>query len=158
MASTDSLTGLLTRRSMLRELEEAVSTGEKFALLLMDIDDFTFFNDRYGHECGDMVLLQCASTIKSLLRREDDVARWGGEEFLILLRNVQEKEATNFADMIRQKIYKQPVTYKDIQLSVSVTIGVAMYGYQSTIEETIHQADRALLVGKANGKNRVEII
>ena len=89
LAGTDSLTGLLNRRHMRQRIDIEMArferTGKSFALVMADIDDFKSFNDRHGHECGDRVLVSVANLMKESLRRRDQLARWGGEEFLMLL-------------------------------------------------------------------------
>lgn len=157
MASTDSLTHLLTRRRMFVYLKKAIQQKQNFYLLLVDIDNFKQFNDNYGYEYGDTVLTSCAKVMQDLTQEEDSVARWGGEEFLVLLRNTDKEGAIAFAENLRSRIKTNKVPCGDLKLSVSVTIGVAAYEDNEEISVTISNAGKALRAGKSKGKNSVKM-
>ena len=155
----DTLTHLLNRRSMDNYLQAAhkhAKTGETtFCLLLMDIDNFKKVNDTYGHDCGDEVLKYVAGAVSSGVRKDDNVFRWGGEEILVLL-NVDEAKAIATAERIRQDIAGATVNYRgEVQVRVTVTIGVSAYQGGISIQDMMDDADAKLYYGKRHGKNRV---
>lgn len=158
IASHDPLTQLLNRRSMevhLRKaMEQAKKSGTQFCVILGDIDDFKKVNDTYGHECGDKVLILVADMIRSHMRPEDSVCRWGGEEILLLI-NGAETVATALAEKIRASIEQASVTEEGTQVSVTMTFGVASYVPGFKINKLIQLADNNLYIGKNNGKNQV---
>lgn len=159
LANTDPLTGLLNRRSMMKALSEIdikyLSQNIKFSLILIDIDNFKVLNDKYGHECGDLVLKKICSEIKNTLRQDDVVCRWGGEEILILLPKTEINDAKNVANKIRKKIEDMSCKYKDYNVKVTLTAGVSCAAEGYSISDLINQADTCMYKGKASGKNRV---
>lgn len=158
-ARTDPLTQLSNRRDMLEKIEAEKHRFERsqkpFTLVIGDIDDFKLFNDRYGHDCGDFVLITIARMMKENLRKQDTVARWGGEEFLILLPETEAPGGKILAEKISAIIASQALEYKTIPLSVSLTFGIDTYNYQDmrSIDDCIRMADHALYEGKKQGKN-----
>ncbi len=160
IANFDPLTHLLNRRSMNSKLKEAMREAEqnnkKFSLLMIDIDDFKKVNDTYGHDCGDKILVLVADIIESNVRESDEVARWGGEEILVLVK--QDLEVAQIvAERIRKDMNEKKRLDKDIEINLSVTIGVAAYKGKQTLQELIQEADRNLYYGKNHGKNQVII-
>lgn len=155
----DTLTHLLNRRSMDNYLNEAyrqASTGKTtFCLLMMDIDDFKRVNDTYGHDCGDEVLRSIAHIVSTGVKKDDSVFRWGGEEILVLLKtDLSRAEAA--AERIRFDVAKDPIKYQeDIEVPVTITIGISPYVAGTTIKKMMEDADAKLYVGKHNGKNQV---
>jgi diguanylate cyclase (GGDEF)-like protein len=162
LAIKDPLTGLYNRRYMIERLHELENRYELnnslFSVIMCDIDNFKIINDRYGHDCGDFALLKIAELLARTCREEDDLARWGGEEFMILLPDTDRTTAYAFAERIRQEIDASILQYENIDLKITMTFGVAEYGETLGIEGTIKNADRALLQGKAAGRNRVVVI
>ncbi len=162
ISSVDPLTGLRNRRSMLGfiedALQEAKSKGVLFSLAIGDIDNFKMVNDTYGHNIGDDVLIMVSNTIKDNLPENATLCRWGGEEFLLLIKS-PESVAVPQVDSIRDAITKQSIKVelpdKDIDLSVTMTFGVSQYIYGFDINKVIACADDYLYKGKAFGKNRV---
>lgn len=158
MAHKDPLTHLLNRRSMNIHLQQCMErqkrTGQRFSLILGDIDDFKKINDTYGHDAGDFVLVTIAERITQSLRDGDVVCRWGGEEILILINDPLDI-AANAAERIRKKIADSPVSYKGMEIHVTMTFGVceSIPGYR--LEDLIQQADEHLYTGKKSGKNIV---
>lgn len=155
----DTLTHLLNRRSMDNYLQAAyrqAKTGKAvFCLMMMDIDDFKKVNDTFGHDCGDAVLRSVANTVSCGVKKNDNVFRWGGEEILILL-NTDEERAVAAAERIRKDIAKDPINYRDeVDVSVTVTIGVSAYKNGASIQDLMDDADRKLYYGKHHGKNQV---
>lgn len=161
-SSMDPLTGLLNRRSMGECLDIAVqntkSTGELFTIIIGDIDNFKMVNDIHGHNVGDDVLKMVARTIKETLPDKSILCRWGGEEFLVLIRK-PENEAIPDIEAVRYAItqvttkVEKPDGY--IDLGVTMTFGMSQYIHGFTIDQVISVADENLYKGKSNGKNRV---
>ena len=158
-ANYDTLTHLLTRRSMNNYLQEAyrqANTGKSsFCLLMADIDDFKKVNDTYGHDCGDEVLKYVTQTISTGVKKTDTVFRWGGEEICILLK-ADEEHALEAAERIRNDIAQDSVNYRnEAQVSVTVTMGISPYRDGMTVQAMMDDADAKLYWGKKHGKNQV---
>jgi len=160
-ARTDPLTGLPNRRDIYEKIiyeQKRISrVGKMFSLVLCDIDDFKFFNDNYGHDCGDYVLIELSALFGSLLREQDSIGRWGGEEFLILLPQTTRDGAVILSDKIRENISSGDFVFNGEKLSVTLTFGICSYSEGMTVSECLKKADDALYRGKRGGKNRVEI-
>ncbi len=159
LASTDALTGVLNRRRM-RELLDAQANlaerhGSEFALIMADIDRFKAFNDTYGHAFGDRVLHDVASIITDRLRQYDTVARWGGEEFLVMLPDAGTDGARSVAETIHKAVERYAVDHHGRNVGVTITLGVASHVPGASVEDTIRRADEALYRGKQAGRNRV---
>lgn len=161
LARTDPLTKLFNRRYFLEKLEEeknrCARSVKPFSIVLIDVDHFKAFNDSYGHNCGDFVLQSIASTMKETIRKQDIIARWGGEEFIILLPETSIEGCKIVAEKIKQKIATQVYTYQEKDLSVTITAGIAMHNNDYSIDECIKKADDALYKGKKHGRNEVVI-
>ncbi len=159
LAERDELTGLRNRRSGMNRLQiesaRAKRSGSPFCVAIGDIDFFKNFNDAYGHDTGDKVLQRVAATMESELRLEDMAARWGGEEFLVLLSGDELKAATEALDRIRLAVSSQSIAAKGARLRVSVTFGVAEYVAGERHEDLIARADAAMYTGKAAGRDVV---
>lgn len=159
MANIDPLTELPNRRYMQKRMEDEKArserSGKPFALIMSDIDDFKMFNDNHGHECGDYILVQISKLISSMLRKQDIVSRWGGEEFLFLLPETGRKGAVKTADKIRDSIDSADFEYIGNNLHLTMTFGIAECRGYDEIKERIKAADTALLLGKNKGKNNV---
>lgn len=159
LANTDPLTALFNRRSMealLRAEEERHSLGgPAFSILLADIDHFKMINDRYGHRFGDGVLRAVADLLKRSLRAGDHIARWGGEEFLLLLPDTPVHVAMDVAERMRHALSQIRIDEADVSVQITITLGVAQYRPVDTLEDCICRADSALYRGKESGRNRV---
>ncbi len=160
-ATHDHLTGLLNRRGLQSRLETALEqatiNNQPLSLLLMDIDHFKQFDDHYGHATGDVCLEQVAQCLKQHIRSGDLAARFGGEEFVVILPNTDEHNALSVAESLRQRIGQ--VQVHAVPLPISVTIGVACQrrGHAQTQQALLQAADQALYRGKESGRNRVEL-
>lgn len=157
IAYYDPLTGLLNRRSMdkyLRTVWNKASAEKPFCLLMVDIDDFKKVNDTYGHDFGDRVLKTVSALISGNVRETDYICRWGGEEFLVLLRTSMEY-AREIAEFIRCSVEEETVCNDAVQIQVSITIGIAQYHVGATVQSLIQEADERLYYGKRHGKNQV---
>ncbi|MCP4119250.1 MAG: diguanylate cyclase [Desulfobacteraceae bacterium] len=160
-ASRDPLTGLFNRRGFLERVESerirAVRTQKMFAVFLGDIDFFKRINDQYGHDIGDLALVGVAEALRTSVRQVDCVGRWGGEEFIALLPETGIDHAVMVAERVRKQVEEMVVETGNGPIKVSITIGVACFAEDRTVDECIGLADAALYRGKEKGRNRVEI-
>ena len=164
LSITDPLTGLLNRRYLEERLSEELerSKRHRFAMsfLMVDIDDFKTYNDRHGHQAGDVALQMAAQCMKSALRAADVASRYGGEEFSILLPQTSAQEAKVIAERIRRKVERTQFPHGKSQPlgAVTVSIGISSFGPQAdTPASVIYAADQALYAAKNRGKNCVEV-
>ncbi|RMF95933.1 MAG: sensor domain-containing diguanylate cyclase [Candidatus Schekmanbacteria bacterium] len=161
VAITDELTGLFTLRHFHTRLEEQIGTfnryGQKFSLLMLDIDDFKNVNDTYGHPAGDSVLIQAAKIIKQSIRDVDLAFRYGGEEFTVILPETGKNAAKVVAERIRRNIADAEFELDDYpSISVTVSIGAsACPSDGTTMKDIVLASDKALYKAKNEGKNRV---
>lgn len=159
MAFTDPLTSLRNRRSILESVARDVikqrRDGRPLSFVLCDVDHFKAVNDQHGHDAGDMVLKAVASVLRSGVREVDHAARWGGEEFLLLLPETSLTDATIVANRLREAVAALNVASQDGPLSVRMTFGVSTLRPDESIERVIERADQALYQGKHAGRNRV---
>ena len=158
MAITDELTGLYNRKALdmffTTLVLEQIRKPDGLALLFLDIDHFKQVNDKYGHLTGDAVLKHLAALITTRLRKTDIICRWGGEEFLFLLKECSPKIAYNMAEELRLSIMNNPLCYQDIEVAITVSIGIASYQAQDSRETMFARADKALYQAKSNGRNQ----
>lgn len=159
-ANYDPLTRLLNRKSFDKYISEAFervhSQGADFSVLMCDIDDFKKVNDTYGHDGGDAVLIEISNRLKNILRADDVIFRWGGEEIIILVSGGA-KTAKAVAERCRVRVADQGIPWKDYTINVHITIGVCAYFQGATKDTMIEKADANLYIGKKNGKNQVVI-
>jgi len=160
LARTDPLTGLSNRRDILEKIQNEIIRFERnrkpFALIMGDIDNFKAVNDRYGHDCGDFVLMSLANEIRSMLRKQDIIGRWGGEEFLIFLPETDLDGGQLISEKIREKITDAIYCEEDgPPISITMTFGVAVYDRPMHIDQCIKLADLAMYKGKKRSKNSV---
>ena len=160
LSLTDGLTGLWNRRQfelrVAQELERAARFGERFALVIIDLDNFKRVNDTYGHLVGDAVLVATAERLVEGTREVDTVARFGGEEFVLLLPQTELPGALKVAEKVREEVAGQPVETDAGPLAVSLSAGVACHPDDgTTLAQLLAAADGALYRAKAAGKNRV---
>ncbi|MFN2340859.1 MAG: diguanylate cyclase [Halanaerobium sp.] len=157
MSRTDNLTKLPNRRHILEKINEEIVRQKRhhnpFSIIMGDIDHFKKFNDTYGHKIGDQVLEKVASLIKEEKREEDFAARWGGEEFLILLPETNIEQAYVTGERIRKEIMNMEYKANNKQLKITLTFGITEYDLDLSIEENINRADKALYQGKKQGRN-----
>lgn len=159
-AITDPLTGLLNRAAYVQALEKSWMSWESnntpSTILVWDIDHFKMINDRHGHAAGDKVLQSVASKLKSGASKEDIIARFGGEEFVMLLTNKTLEEGMRLAENIRELISNTDFTYKNVSLQVTISCGVASFVTEDTPTTLFDRADKALYQAKRSGRDRVE--
>jgi diguanylate cyclase (GGDEF)-like protein/PAS domain S-box-containing protein len=161
LSSLDSLTQLPNRRSMASTITFRMAETKRydvtFGVLFMDIDHFKSVNDTHGHEIGDRVLQQVANTLTRSLRPFDISSRWGGEEFLALVLNVDEAQLAVVAERVRALIAQTRVPLGKDYLSVTVSIGAALAHADDTMETLIDRADKLMYRSKTSGRNRVSL-
>lgn len=160
LAITDGLSDLFVHRYFQERFEQEVHRGlwthSCFAFLMLDIDNFKSYNDRYGHIAGDIVLKQIAKLIKSSTSPGDIVARYGGEEFGVLLVDTPKSEALKVAQAIREKVEKKKFILRRQATNVTVSGGIAFFPEEGKVRESlIKRADQALYKAKAEGKNKI---
>jgi len=156
LSMKDPLTGLYNRRFFVKKFEEERERSKRFfktfSIIMLDIDDFKKINDTYGHNVGDEVLINIANTIMKRIRKTDIAARWGGEEFVILLPETSLKDAVFLAEDIRASIEKIKVS--EVK-KITASFGVAQYMDGDTLYKLINRADEQLYKAKKHGKNQV---
>lgn len=151
LADTDWLTGLFNRSWFDRQLNQAASQHtESFSIMLIDVDHFKQINDTQGHLTGDNVLKSLASRLQKCLPNNAKLARWGGEEFVVLLSATALDEAKEYAEKLRQAVSETLINNIKVTISVGVTEGTGI----ENIEAIIHLADKALYQAKDEGRNR----
>ena len=159
LATRDDLTGLYNRRYMQERLTQQINevqrSGGRFSLCLADLDHFKRINDTHGHGIGDLVLRQFADIARSCLRESDTLARWGGEEFLVLLPDTATGQAAQSMERLRAAVAGQCALREVPGLKVTFSAGVTEYRSGETAEQAVERADRALYRAKAEGRNRI---
>jgi diguanylate cyclase (GGDEF)-like protein len=160
LSTTDELTGLQNRRFMSQNLDKEVARAKRFehdvSCMILDIDFFKDVNDSYGHATGDQVLAEVSALLRADTREVDSIARWGGEEFLVLLPVAREDEAYQVAERIRKDIGShQFVSSKSLSINLTVSIGVVslVSSGAKNVPEFIRFADDALYKAKSSGRN-----
>jgi len=163
MATTDALTGLDNRRNLLEKVQLEIDRSLRYGLavefLMMDIDHFKRINDTYGHDAGDRVLQRVGALLRETMRAPDHVGRLGGEEFGILLTNVTPHLAAEIAEQLRRKVAALVISYGEVEISFTVSIGVAdlLVEAENPLLDIIKRADTALYRAKDNGRNCVRV-
>jgi diguanylate cyclase (GGDEF)-like protein len=161
IAQTDPLTGLLNRRRMEERLHEEAARfrarGTNFAVIIADVDRFKAINDEHGHDAGDRVLVGVASVFEHAVRTGDAVARWGGEEFLLLLPGTEVRAAEDVALRLRAASEQRLGELGGLPRALTLTFGVASFAADPSVETCLKAADEALYRGKAEGRNRVVV-
>jgi len=162
LALYDALTELPNRRyidtfleNQLREFEDL---GISFALIMMDIDHFKLFNDTYGHDVGDLVLKMVAKTFRDIFRKNDVVGRWGGEEFLAVLKESSLDELKEITERTRLLVEKSELSHAGKNLNVMISIGATLVCKGDTVFSIQKRADEALYKSKEAGRNKVTIL
>ncbi|MFV0519505.1 MAG: GGDEF domain-containing protein [Lachnospirales bacterium] len=151
---TDFLTGLYNRRYIEKKLASEYNFEECY-FILCDIDHFKKINDTYGHLAGDYVLETVADLMVENFRSKDIIARWGGEEFLIFIKNVKSYDILSKVEEMRSTIEDYSFEYNDSEIKVTMTFGVKCIDNNINIDENIAHADKSLYYGKEHGRNRV---
>ena len=161
LATHDDLTGLLNRRAMLDRMQleqrRSLRSGSPLLIAQLDIDHFKAVNDTHGHAAGDLVLQRFADTVRRNVRDTDVLARWGGEEFVLLLCDTPAADAVTLMERLRQAVQAMqvPVAQGGQPITVTVSIGLARHAPADPLAGTLERADRGLYAAKAGGRNRV---
>ena len=165
LATTDPLTGLPNHRDIMdhidREIKQCQATQRNCAIIFVDVDHFKCINDTWGHGAGDEVLHFVGQQLRACVRLEDYVGRYGGEEFAILLTDIEQHEAFELAERLRDAIAIQPYTWQidenqAVAIPVTASFGLAVYPLDGiTRKDLIDRADAAMYVAKHGGRNRV---
>ncbi|WP_119395857.1 sensor domain-containing diguanylate cyclase [Salinibius halmophilus] len=159
IARTDKLTGLPNRRAFDEYIAHALARYRRnhsaFAIALVDADHFKKVNDGYGHDVGDIVLMEIAGCLRSAIRETDFACRLGGEEFAVLMTDVSSEQAAAVSERLRRKVEKFSFSNSDKQLRVTVSVGLALVQYDDSIERIFIRADKALYRAKTSGRNRL---
>lgn len=158
LANFDPLTGLSTRHHFVEQLATRLeqATPGRGALLFVDMDQFKHVNDTYGHQAGDRVLAQVGARLRQLVRRDDLLGRFGGDEFVLFIADIDGRDADAMADKLLREMSEFPLVYDDVSLSANCSLGIAMVDETSRLnpEELISQADVACRLAKSSGRNR----
>ncbi|TGN39362.1 GGDEF domain-containing protein [Marinobacter confluentis] len=160
MAQSDFLTGLANRASfhstLTRTVAECARSGSGFALVIMDLDHFKVVNDTMGHDAGDQTLTRIGTLLTERVRTTDSVARLGGEEFGLILRDLKFDDSYELVDELRERIARMEVPYGDATIRLTASFGIAHFPEHGRSAETLYRvADRCLYTGKQSGRNTV---
>lgn len=162
LATNDKLTNLYNRQALDIIFQQTVLEIKRypgnFSIILFDIDDFKQINDEMGHMAGDAVLQHLAKICKSRMRGTDIICRWGGEEFVVLLKDCNLEKAVNIAEELRLSVMNNPTAYQQAEIRITISLGVTEYISGETQDEVMERADKALYRAKNNGKNRLETL
>lgn len=153
LANNDPLTKLSNRRHIIEELNKLIKISNKnhnkFALLFFDIDKFKIYNDKYGHDAGDFVLKTIAKKIKQVIDKNDFAGRFGGDEFVIVRKNINDKK--DIQDLVKKLFnsINEPFNYKEHQLNVKISLGISIFLQDSNeLDDLINKADSAMYSAK----------
>jgi diguanylate cyclase (GGDEF)-like protein len=163
LAMTDELTRVFNRRHFMNVIDQELGRAKRYqhalSLIIFDIDNFKKVNDTYGHLCGDVVLRELPQACHTVLRQCDVLARFGGEEFILLLPETEQVNALQVANKLCQLIAGQVIDYKGKRIQVTISAGVATCDPTSdTLDDLLSRADQALYQAKRRGKNRLEVL
>jgi diguanylate cyclase (GGDEF)-like protein len=164
LSKTDPLTGITNRREFFEALEREIARADRrrapLAVAILDLDHFKAINDRHGHLAGDAILVAAAGMLAGELRRQDVLARWGGEEFVLLLPDTDADGARIVAERCRARLQAAPVDFEGTAVEVTASFGVAARPTgpaAASGEALVRAADEALYRAKREGRNRVEV-
>ena len=158
-AQFDYLTLLPNRRGiqniLINEFQQSKSNDRVSTIAILDIDKFKAINDEFGHEAGDLVLKHASKVLSDCIRSQDSLARWGGEEFLLLLPDTKEQEALMLLESVRECVEKTPFEYDNISISITLSIGLCETSPDVDFNEAIKLSDISLYRAKQAGRNTV---
>jgi two-component system cell cycle response regulator len=160
-ATHDSLTGIWNRSAILdildREMDCAKRMKKDLCIALADIDKFKCINDTYGHETGDAVLIEVVRRMKSALRRYDEIGRYGGDEFLVVMPGVNRQQAFMISERLRTRVAEANFHFQKAQVLVTLSLGVAAEDDPAMVNSIFQSVDEALYRAKARGRNCVDV-
>lgn len=156
-ASTDPLTGLWNRRTMLRYIRQfrEQNPDAQFAIAMGDIDHFKRFNDQYGHDCGDAVLVWLSKLFGTVLQKQGRFCRWGGEEFLFFFPAMNGDQAFIAIHELWNQVDHTTFAWNDVQEHITMTFGLEESDYRSDLDDLVKKVDEKLYMGKEKGRNRI---
>ncbi len=164
LARTDELTGLFNRRYVRKllqaEFRRAKRYGLPLSILMLDIDHFKSVNDKYGHNCGDAVIVRVAEIMRNVSRDEAVIGRYGGEEFLVILPSTTKAESIAVAERFREAVENERIDCGQVSIAVTISVGVASSGHEMEQDfpySAVKKADQALYKAKDEGRNRVVV-
>ena len=157
----DGLTGLANHKTFYEILEKELwrlrRYGGHISLIMIDIDNFKKINDSYGHRAGDKIILEISRRIKACIRQIDTAARYGGDEFAVILPSTALTDATVAAERMVNVVASSPMAWKKEQIQLSISVGVGQYDSQCTPEDITSRADQALYMAKKAGKGTFRV-
>ncbi|MHC4559501.1 MAG: sensor domain-containing diguanylate cyclase [Planctomycetota bacterium] len=160
-ATTDGLTGLVNHKTFYEILEKELwrsrRYGGQISLIMVDVDNLKKINDAFGHRAGDKVIREISKRIKECIRQIDIAARYGGDEFAVILLNTSLSDATVVAQRMVEAVANSPTTWNKEQILLSISVGLGRYDADSTPEDITSRSDQALYTAKQAGKNTVRI-
>ena len=155
------MTGLMNHRTFYKQLGKEVSRSKRYggslSLVMVDLDNLKQINDTHGHRAGDAVLMHVAKQIERCTRESDTAARYGGDEFAIVLPNTSRSDAMIMTERLSALVASEKIDVDGQAVQASVSIGMGQYRPDSTIEEFMNESDAALFEAKAAGKNRIHV-
>lgn len=162
MAFNDSLTNLYNRRYFENELQNTINTYNRiqqdFCIVFIDIDDFKSINDNYGHDVGDTILQRIAQILNTNIRETDFIARWGGEEIILLLSNTNVTTGKIITEKLRGLLAHDLKIQKILSNRITASFGITQFIKNDTMDSIVTRADKAMYLSKTNGKNRVTVL
>lgn len=160
-ATTDGLTGLVNHKTFYeileRELWRSLRFGGRISLIMVDVDNLKTINDKYGHRAGDKVIREISRRIKECIRQIDTAARYGGDEFAVILLNTELSDAVIVAERMVEAVARIPATWNKHEIQLSISVGLGQYDSETTPEDITSRSDKALYTAKQAGKNTVRI-
>lgn len=160
-AITDGLTGLVNHRTFYEILEKELwrtrRYGGQISLIMVDVDNLKTINDVHGHRAGDKAIKEISKRIKQCIRQIDTAARYGGDEFAVILINTSIIDASVVAKRMLDAVSKIPTCWNNQEIELSISVGLCQYNAQATPEDITSQSDQALYLAKHSGKNTVRI-
>ncbi|MCB4204407.1 diguanylate cyclase [Deferribacterales bacterium Es71-Z0220] len=151
----DVLTGVLNRKALMEKIEDYNNKNKSLGIIMIDIDNFKVINDTYGHLVGDQILKEFSAIISNTIRKSDFVGRYGGEEFLAVIPDLDVIEVKTIAERIRKNIESETFHIGSLSLKITASLGVYVLTEKTKIEDAIKLADDALYEAKKSGKNKV---
>lgn len=159
-ASTDALTGLYNHEHILsilrKTIKEDAAMGQPTSVMMADLDHFKEINDTHGHPVGDKVLMEVSRRLGTALRDFDNLGRYGGEEFIIVLKNTPLPTSLSIAERVRDHISAGPINLHDAKINTTISVGVAVIHSGEEADDVVKRADKALYEAKAAGRNCVK--
>ena len=160
-AITDGLTGLVNHKTFYEILEKELwrsrRYGGQISLIMVDVDNLKKINDVYGHRAGDKAIKEISKRIKKCIRQIDTAARYGGDEFAVILINTSIIDASVVAKRMLDMVSQTPASWNNEQIALSISVGLCQYDAQATPEDLTNRSDQALYLAKQSGKNTVRI-